>query len=96
MDRQHDMPENLPADLCLGVVIAGINSLVVIGLFIAFAGEAGDAVPSSVIAVQRSGPSGEALRPRRGDCVPWAVLKDTRLNARHCHLFPTWAATRAK
>ena len=28
--------ESLPADLCLGVAIAGVNTLIVIGLFIVF------------------------------------------------------------
>jgi hypothetical protein len=38
MDQKQidDLPGSLPADLCLGVTLAGINTLVVIGMFIAF------------------------------------------------------------
>ena len=32
-----DVPLYLPADLCLGVTLAGVNTLIVIGLFLAFA-----------------------------------------------------------
>lgn len=37
MNKNDDMRETLAADLCLGVTLAGVNSLIVIGLFIAFA-----------------------------------------------------------
>ena len=37
MNQTRHAPETVPADLCLGVVLAGVNTLVVIGLFIAFA-----------------------------------------------------------
>jgi len=29
--------ESIPADICLGVMIVGVNTLIVIGLFIVFA-----------------------------------------------------------
>jgi hypothetical protein len=36
-NQNDDVPLYLPADLCLGVTLAGVNTLIVIGLFLAFA-----------------------------------------------------------
>jgi hypothetical protein len=36
MDQIEHQAENLRAELCLGVALAGVNTLVVIGLFIVF------------------------------------------------------------
>jgi hypothetical protein len=37
MDQKDDLPIFLPAELCLGVALAGVNTLIVIGLFVVFA-----------------------------------------------------------
>ena len=37
MERKNAVSERVTAELCLGVTLAGVNTLVVIGLFIAFA-----------------------------------------------------------
>jgi len=36
-NQNDDVPFYLPAELCLGVTVAGVNTLIVIGLFLAFA-----------------------------------------------------------
>jgi len=37
MDQKDCLTQSLPAEVCLGVTLAGVNTLIVIGLFVVFA-----------------------------------------------------------